>query len=132
MISLMKIIFLFSLTCLISSTVYSQESAEEPPMEIVKYYFVELITNEERADIPQNEVDSIQNAHMANIGDMIKNKKLVLAGPFEDGGGIFILQVNSIEEAEKLCQADPAVSAGRLKTKIRPWYTTKGVFTLEQ
>lgn len=132
MISLVKIILLFSLTCLISSTVYSQESAEDPPMEIVKYYFVELITNEERADIPQNEVDSIQNAHMANIGDMIKNKKLVLAGPFEDGGGIFILQVNSIEEAEKLCQADPAVSAGRLKTKIRPWYTTKGVFTLEQ
>lgn len=131
MISLVKIILLFSLTCLMS-TAYSQEIAEDPPMEIVKYYFVELITNEERANIPQNEVDSIQNAHMANIGDMIKNKKLVLAGPFEDGGGIFILQVNSIEEAEKLCQADPAVSAGRLKTKIRPWYTTKGVFTLEQ
>lgn len=110
----------------------AQDTEGNPPAEIVKYYFVELITNPNRAKLPQAQVDSIQTAHMANIGRMVEEKTLMLAGPFENGGGIFILKVETLEEAKKLAARDPAVSAGRLLTKIRPWYTATGVFTAEE
>ena len=110
----------------------AQDTQGNPPAEIVKYYFVELITNPDRPDLPQLQVDSIQSAHMANIGKMVEEKTLMLAGPFENGGGIFILKVESMEAAEKLTARDPAVSSGRLLTKIRPWYTATGVFTAEE
>ncbi len=110
----------------------AQDSSEAPAFEIVKYYFVELITNPDRPELPKAQVDSIQAAHMANIGKMVEEKTLMLAGPFEGGGGIFILKVDSMEEAEKLAARDPAIKAGRLLTKIRPWYTTTGSFMAEE
>lgn len=42
-----------------------------------------------------------------------------------DGGekrGIFLFNVDSIEEAEKLTQEDPAVAAGVLKMELVKWY----------
>lgn len=116
---------------MISMVSKSQDSQGNPPSEIVKYYFVELVTNPNRPELSQLQVDSIQQAHMMNIGNMAKNKVLMLAGPFEKGGGIFILKVNSLAEAEALARKDPAVSAGRLLTEIRPWYTAKGMFASE-
>lgn len=99
---------------------------------IVKYFFVELTNNPARPDLPQIRIDSIQNAHKANIRRMVEEKLLMLSGPFETGGGIFILKVESMEAAEKLVARDPAVKAGRLLTKIRVWYTATGVFTAEE
>lgn len=113
-------------------SVQAQDTEEAPAFEIVKYFFVELITNPHRPELPKAQVDSIQAAHMANISEMVKEKKLMLAGPFEGGGGIFILKVESMEEAKKLTARDPAIKAGRLITKIRPWYTTTGSFVAEE
>ncbi|QSE98250.1 YciI family protein [Fulvivirga lutea] len=124
---------LFTITIVLAAhLIMAQDKEGNPPMEIVKYYFVELITNPDKPELPKAQVDSIQRAHMANISKMITDKKLVLAGPFENGGGIFILKVESMEEAEKLVAQDPAISAGRLTTEIRPWYTAKGSFVLEE
>lgn len=126
-----SLLILFAMiACLSWASAQDQEG--NPPAEIVKYYFVELITNPDRPDLPQTEVDSIQRAHMSNIGRMVEEKTLLLAGPFEKGGGIFILKVESMEAAEKLVARDPAVKAGRLLTEIRAWYTSTGVFTAEE
>ena len=122
---------LFGLLLSVNLT-FAQDQQGNPPAEIVKYFFVELITNPDRPDLPQTEVDSIQKAHMANIGKMVEEKVLMLAGPFEKGGGIFILKVESMEAAKALVARDPAVKAGRLLTEIRAWYTSTGVFTAEK
>lgn len=122
---------LFGLFLSINLT-FAQDQQGNAPAEIVKYFFVELITNPDRPDLPQTEVDSIQKAHMANIGKMVEEKVLMLAGPFEKGGGIFILKVESMETAKALVARDPAVKAGRLLTEIRAWYTSTGVFTAEE
>ena len=66
------------------------------------------------------------------MGKMVEDEVLVLAGPFEGGGGIFILKVDTLEEAQELAAKDPAVSAGRLLTKIRAWYTAADAFTIEK
>lgn len=67
----------------------------------------------------------LQKAHMANINRMAEEGKLVMAGPFEDGGelrGIYIFNVTSVEEAQALTATDPAVQAGRLVMELHPWY----------
>jgi uncharacterized protein YciI len=67
----------------------------------------------------------LQAAHLANIRRMAEAGKLVIAGPFLDENdirGIYIFNVESIEEARALTSTDPAVKAGRLVMELHPWY----------
>jgi uncharacterized protein YciI len=67
----------------------------------------------------------LQKAHRANIRRLAQEGKLVLAGPFLDGGemaGLFIFNVTTIEEAKQLTESDPAIKAGRLIMDLHPWY----------
>jgi uncharacterized protein YciI len=71
------------------------------------------------------EVRAVQAAHLAHIRQMADAGQLVMAGPFMDSGeirGIFIFAVDTLEEAEALTAADPAVQAGRLVMELKPWY----------
>lgn len=76
------------------------------------------------------EVEEIQKRHLAHIAEMAESGKLILAGPFMDNGelrGMFVFQVDSLEEAKALAEADPAVKAGRLRVEFHPWYSAKGI-----
>lgn len=67
----------------------------------------------------------LQRAHLDNIRRMGEAGKLVLAGPFMDRGdlrGIYIFDVRTLEEAEKLTQSDPAIQYGSLTMDLKPWY----------
>ncbi len=55
--------------------------------------------------------------------------QLSLFGPVRDAGelrGIGVLLVETREEAEALMADDPAVSSGRLRAEVRPWFTHPG------
>lgn len=66
------------------------------------------------------------NGHMENIKRLVKEKKLVVAGPFGKNDltyrGLFILNVKTIEEARDLCNTDPTVAAGIFEVTLVPWY----------
>jgi uncharacterized protein len=67
----------------------------------------------------------LQRGHMENITRLANEGKLILAGPFLDGGelrGIFLFDVGSVEEARELTETDPAVQAGRLEMELHTWY----------
>lgn len=67
----------------------------------------------------------LQRAHLDNITRLANEGKLVLAGPFLDSGdirGIYIFDVETIEEAEALTKTDPAIQAGSLIMELHPWY----------
>lgn len=67
----------------------------------------------------------LQSAHMENINRLANEGKLVLAGPFFDDGdirGIYIFNVESVEEAKILTESDPAIKAGTLVMELHPWY----------
>jgi len=67
----------------------------------------------------------LQAAHMANIRKLAEEGKLALAGPFLDNGelrGIYIFNVETIKEAKKLTETDPAIKAGSLIMELHPWY----------
>ncbi|GAB1103377.1 MAG: hypothetical protein Sw2LagTSB_12680 [Shewanella algae] len=67
----------------------------------------------------------LQRAHMSHIQRLAQEGKLVLAGPFIDGGewrGIYIFDIASLAEAEALTASDPAVQAGSLIMELKAWY----------
>ena len=79
------------------------------------------------------EAAELQMAHMANINRMAEEGKLVLAGPFFGGDslrGIYIFNVNSIEEAEELTNTDPAIQAGSLKMELKEWYGSAALMAI--
>ena len=68
---------------------------------------------------------ALQKAHLENIGRMAEEGKLVLAGPFLDGGelrGIYVFDVKTVEEAQALTESDPAIQAGSLTMELHLWY----------
>ena len=68
---------------------------------------------------------ALQKGHMANITRLAGTGQLVLAGPFGDDGnlrGLFFYDVETMAEARKLADSDPAVQAGRLRVEIHPWW----------
>ena len=87
---------------------------------------------------PNRSLDSaaamqLQMAHLENIGKMAEAGKLVLAGPFLGNGdlrGIYIFDVQSIEEAEALTNSDPAIQQGSLEMELMEWYGTAGLKAL--
>lgn len=69
--------------------------------------------------------NGLQRAHLANIGKLAREGKLIVAGPFtdrQDIRGIYIFAVSSLEEAQQLANTDPAVKAGTLIMELHPWY----------
>ena len=70
--------------------------------------------------------DSLFAGHMSNINHMVEISKLVVAGPIEKNEktyrGIFILDVQTFEEAEKLLENDPAVKEKLLAVEMYKWY----------
>ena len=67
----------------------------------------------------------LQREHLKNIFRLAEEGTLIVAGPFLDDlsiRGIFIFNVESVEEARKIAETDPAVKAGVLTLELHPWY----------
>lgn len=96
----------------------------------MRQYIMAFLKSGPNREWSEQEADSLQAAHMANIGKMAEDGKLVMAGPFLDEGnlrGIYIFDVQSIEEARELTNSDPAVQAGSLVMELHPWYGSAGL-----
>jgi uncharacterized protein len=85
-----------------------------------------ILKNGPKSDLPESERAALFSGHMANIGRLANEGKLVVAGPLEENernyAGIFILNIKTVKEAEALLATDPAVSAGALAYEAYGWY----------
>ena len=72
----------------------------------------------------------LQAEHLAYMDAQSKEGKLIVAGPFRDGGGarrgLVVYRVASPEEAKQRAEADPMVKAGRLAIELHPWQVPQG------
>ncbi len=102
-------------------------SAQDTGFVPVSLWFVMLVKGNNRTQDSATAA-KIQEGHLANIGRLAGEGKIIAAGPFLDDTnwrGIFIMKCNDQKECEELLKSDPAVAAGRLSFEIHPWMTGK-------
>lgn len=132
----MKNAFFLLLFTLISGLSFAQETNPNYDAELAErlggdeygmksYVFVMLKTGP-NTSTDQEAKSTAFAGHMQNIGRLVEEEKLIVAGPMQKNDknyrGIFILDVPTLEEAETLLQTDPAIKAGYLEPELFMWY----------
>ena len=127
--------FALALLCIAGLALSAEEHAFDP--ELAKklgadergmrmYVLCILKTGPKDAEIKGDERKEIFAGHFANIGRLADEGKLAVAGPFGKNDkayrGLYIFNVATIEEAEKLVMLDPAVKAGVFVPDLTLWY----------
>lgn len=142
----MKIKILLTLFLLTSLLTFSQETEnntydEKLARELgaddygMKKYVIAFLKRGPNRDRTPEESAKLQRAHLDNIVRMANEGLLVLAGPFLDNGelrGIYVFNVETVEEAQKLTETDPAIQAGSLVMELHPWYGTAALPILKE
>lgn len=131
------------LALLCASAVAAQERAFDPELAkklgadergMKMYVFCILKTGPKDAEIKGDQRKEIFAGHFANISRLADEGKLAVAGPFgkndKDYRGLYIFNVATIEEAEKLVMLDPAVKAGVFVPELTPWYGTAAMMVI--
>lgn len=92
----------------------------------MKKYVLVILKTGENTTATSEESNTAFRGHMENINRLVKEGKLIVAGPLGKNDktyrGIFILDVPTVEEAGDLVQTDPAVKAKLLDVELFPWY----------
>jgi len=88
--------------------------------------FVFLNKNPNKDLISQDSVDVLMQLHFKNMGELGTQGKLINAGPFEGGGGLFVMNSPSVDTVQQWLQTDPAVKAKRWNIEMYPFTTTVG------
>ena len=90
------------------------------------YVLCILKTGPKDAEIQGDARKNIFAGHFANINKLAEEGNLAVAGPFGKNDrayrGLYIFNVPTIEEAEKLVILDPAVKSGVLVPEMTLWY----------
>lgn len=99
-------------------------------MELASYTFVLLRRPSDARSYPDDELERIQEQHLAHLAMLAAEGKLVGAGPFSDQADESLrglcFYATSVEEARALAARDPAVRAGRLSVEVMTWWTEMG------
>ncbi len=87
-------------------------------------------------DLPQDELERLQEEHLSHLRAMGEAGKLVGAGPFSDQPDESLrglcFYATSVDEARELAERDPSVQAGRLAVDVMTWWTEKGSVSFQR
>jgi len=95
------------------------------------YFFVILKTGTNKTE-DKNLISESFKEHKKNIDRLVKENKLIVAGPFGKNDktyrGLFILNnIKTIEEAKELLKTDLAIKNGLLDFEIFTWYGSAAI-----
>lgn len=92
----------------------------------MKQYVFCILKTGSNTTITIEDKSKLFKEHMANIGRLAQEGKLVVAGPFMKNDrnyrGLYIFNVGTIEEAKALVATDPAVKENLLEAELTLWY----------
>lgn len=92
----------------------------------MKSYVLAILKSGENTTTDETIIHSAFIGHMNNIGRLVEEGKLIVAGPLGKNDnsyrGIFILNVTSLEEANAILETDPAIQEGLLAAETYNWY----------
>jgi uncharacterized protein YciI len=98
-------------------------------------YVLALLKKGPNRDYDDSTRNALQRAHLDNIGRLAEEGLLTVAGPFLDDGdlrGIYIFNVETVEEAQRLTETDPAIQKGSLVMELHPWYGSAGLLKVNE
>ncbi|MBK7981990.1 MAG: hypothetical protein IPK06_18670 [Ignavibacteriae bacterium] len=101
----------------------------------MKKYVMAFLKRGPNKDIDSTKRAELMNAHLTNIFRLADEGKLVLAGPFLNDGelrGIYIFDVENLDEAKKLTETDPAIQQETLSMELIPWYGTAALMEVNE
>lgn len=120
-----KLIFRSVTTLLFFAAWQAAFGQEQPGLNRRQVFLVLLKRPANAPQLSKEAADKLQEAHMANIRKLHQEHKLLMAGPFVDDTtlrGIFVLQAESLAQAQEWAHSDPAIQGGRLEAEIHgPW-----------
>ncbi len=90
------------------------------------FIFVFLHARHDNPELPKTELGKLMEGHLANIERLASEGKLLVAGPFEGGGGIFIFNSTSMSEVNEWLSTDPGVQAKRWRLELFPYIPRVG------
>jgi uncharacterized protein YciI len=128
----MKKPFLLLCFAVITATTFAQREftyTQDDTTYTMKRYVFMLLNSGETKSKDSLEAAKYQEMHLAHLNKLAESGKLVVAGPFENGGehrGLLIFDVETVEEALTLEGEDPSVKSGRLKMEAFYWWGAKG------
>ncbi len=108
---------LFCILCFVSFSGFAQSNS---------YIFVFLNSRKDKAELPKAELDKLMEGHLANLARLAREGKLLVAGPFNNGGGIFIFNSTSIEEVKAWLSTDPGIQAKRWNIETLHYTSRQG------
>lgn len=135
------------LLCLAASIAIAEEPAKSYDPELAKrlgadergmkqYVLCILKTGPKDGEVQGDARKEVFAGHFANIGRLADEGKLVVAGPFGKNDrsyrGLYIFNVATVEEAEKLVVLDPAVKAGVFVYELTPWYGSAAMMVVSE
>ncbi|WP_257667910.1 YciI family protein [Parapedobacter tibetensis] len=92
----------------------------------MKSYILAILKTGTNLTTDKTFINNSFKGHLDNINRLVEQGQLIVAGPLgkNDNGyrGIFILNVTTFGEAEKLLQTDPAIKEGLLDVSLYNWF----------
>ena len=141
-----KLFFVLCISLLFSAVSFAQDTPKPNPsydaelakrlgadkMGMRKYVLALLKTGPNDAAITDKEKRAeLFKGHFAMINRLAAEGKLSLAGPFSDDKkifrGLYVFNVETIEEAQKLTETDPSIKAGIFQVEFLKWYGSAAV-----
>lgn len=104
-------------------------STAAPTEERETYVFAYLVSGTEQP-ASRAEGAELQEGHLANIGRLAEEEVLLVAGPFGDPRpdprqrGVFIFDVETVEDIEVITATDPMIAADVLAVEAYPFHTS--------
>lgn len=136
---------ILAVTCLVAVAAAAEEPRFDPELAqqlgadergMKMYVLCILKTGPKDAEIQGDARKEIFAGHFANIGRLADEGKLIVAGPFGKNDksyrGLYIFNVPTVEEAEKLVVLDPAVKAGVFAFELTPWYGSAAMMVVNE
>lgn len=124
----MKKYILLAVCLLLFLDSFSQkDSTKKTQGERVRQFWFVMLKTGPKTDADSATRSKLFEGHMSNMKRLYEEGILKAAGPFGKNDftwrGLFVFDVKTKEEAEKIVGTDPAVAGGLLAADIVPWYT---------
>ena len=103
----MKAIFCF-MVAIVATSAVAQD----------RYTFVFLHKRPDAEQLSKEESGKLMEGHMGNMNRLAKEGKLLAAGPFDGGGGIFIMNTTSKDDVTEWISHDPGIQAKRWNVEL--------------